>query len=66
MTYKNLRDNEGVSFRSKEIFKLACCDCGLVHDMVLVASKHGRSIGLALRRNKKATASRRRRKHVKR
>jgi hypothetical protein len=60
--YRVLVDGEGVSFRSKELFKLVCCDCGLVHDVVLVGSKHGRSIGLAMRRNKRATTARRRRK----
>lgn len=58
--YRNLKDGEGVEFKSREVFKLACCDCGLVHDVVLVASPRGRKIGLALRRNKRATAARRR------
>ncbi len=58
MKYPVLKDGEGVSFRSKERFKLACCDCGLVHEVVLVASKGW--VGMALRRNKRATAARRR------
>jgi hypothetical protein len=58
--YRVLEDGEGVSFRSREKFKLACCDCGLVHDVVLVASKSW--IGLALRRNKRATAAQRRKR----
>lgn len=59
---KVLKDGEGVSFRSKEIFRLACCDCGLVHDVVLVAGGSGRTVGLALRRNKRATSARRRKR----
>lgn len=58
--YRNLKDGEGVEFKSREVFKLACCDCGLVHDVALVASPRGRRIGMALRRNKRATAARRR------
>lgn len=58
MTYRVLIDGEGVAFRSGERFKFACCDCGLVHDMVIVA--RGRKVGMAVKRNKRSTAAKRR------
>lgn len=58
MTYRVMKDGEGVELRSGERWKFACCDCGLVHDMVIVA--RGKNIGLALKRNKRATAAKRR------
>ena len=57
--YKKLIDGVGVSVPKSEIFRFACCDCGLVHDMVLVAGR--KEIGMAVRRNNRATAQRRRR-----
>ncbi len=60
--YPRLIDGEGIELKSKETWKLMCCDCGLVHDMVLVAGRKGSPIGLAVRRNKRATASARRHK----
>lgn len=58
MTYRVLKDYEGVEFRSGEVFRFACCDCGLVHNVCLVS--HGRKIGMAVKRNKRATTARRR------
>ena len=52
-------DNEGFTVKSGEIHKIACCDCGLIHDFVFV-SEDGESIGIAARRNNRATAQRRR------
>jgi hypothetical protein len=57
-TYPVMKDGEGVARRSGELFKFACCDCGLVHDVVIVA--RGKDIGFAVRRNKRATAQKRR------
>jgi hypothetical protein len=56
-----MRDGDGVSLRSGRVFQLRCCDCSLVHDVVIKSGKGG-WIGLALRRNKRVTAIRR--KHV--
>jgi hypothetical protein len=56
--YPVLRDGEGVTVNPGEIVKFACCDCGLVHD-VAFAYENG-EIGIALRRNVRATAQRRR------
>lgn len=59
MKYPRIKDGEGVDLKSGQIFKFACCDCGLVHDMVIVSGK-GRNVGLAMKRNKRATAAMRR------
>jgi hypothetical protein len=57
--YRVLADGEGVALRSTERFKFACCDCGLVHNMVIV-SRRGGHVAFAVERNARATAARRR------
>ena len=57
--YKQRQDNEGFEVPSGEIYRIACCDCGLVHDFVFVSS-NGKPIGIAAKRNNRATAQRRR------
>lgn len=57
--YKQMIDGEGYCVRSREKWRFACCDCGLVHDVVLAIGKGG-WIGLAVKRNKPATKARRR------
>lgn len=60
---KRLKDGEAVALRLNERFRFACCDCGLVHDMVLVTHEdEPEMVGLALRRNKRATSAMRRKK----
>lgn len=58
--YPVVQDGDALPFDldDGEIFKLACCDCGLVHDMC-VRIVDGR-VGLAMRRNARATAAKRR------
>jgi hypothetical protein len=56
--YPVMKDGEALSLRSGELFKFACCDCGLVHDVAIVAQ--GKEIGFAVRRNKRATGQKRR------
>lgn len=60
--YETITDGDGLTIKNREVFKLACCDCGLVHDVVVVAGgiRKGKDIGLAMRRNKRATSQRRR------
>jgi hypothetical protein len=60
--YKFRKDGEGFVVPSETIYKIACCDCGLVHDFVFV-SEDGKPIGIAAKRNNRATAQRRR--HIK-
>lgn len=57
--YKQRKDGEGFIVPSGEIYRIACCDCGLVHDFVFV-SEDGQPIGVAAQRNSRATAQRRR------
>lgn len=56
--YVQRRDGEGFEVPSGEIYRLACCSCGLVHDIVLVSADGG-PVGFAARRNRRATALRR-------
>lgn len=61
--YRKRQDGEGFSIPSGEVYRLGCCDCGLVHDMVFVTAD-GSPIGVAARRNPRATAQRRRKPHL--
>ena len=56
-------DEEGFTVPCNEIYRIACCDCGLVHDFVFV-SEDGKRIGIATRRNNRATGQRRRKQSV--
>jgi hypothetical protein len=60
--YEQLFDGIGTTVKNKEKFKFACCDCGLVHDVAIVAPKirKGVELGFAVSRNKRATLERRR------
>lgn len=53
--YDQIIDGIGVSVRSNRRFRLACCDCGLVHEVVIAGPNKGGWLGLAMRRSKKAT-----------
>lgn len=57
--YKHRADGEGFTVPSGEVYRIACCDCGLVHDFVFV-SEDGTPVGIAAKRNERATAQRRR------
>ena len=61
--YTQRQDNEGFEVPNGEIYKLACCDCGLVHQIVIIAPglKKGTPLGMAAKRDNRATAARRRR-----
>lgn len=59
--YHQRKDGEGFEMPTKQVVRMACCDCGLVHDFVFV---NGRGVvGIAAKRNNRATAQRRR--HIK-
>lgn len=58
MKYRQRQDCEGWQIKSGEPFRISCCDCGLVHDFVVV--RKGRALGIAAKRNNRATAARRR------
>mgnify|MGYP003553887234 CR=1 FL=1 len=57
--YKQRTDGEGFTVPIGEVYRIACCDCGLVHDFVF-DSGDGKPIGVAARRNNLATGQRRR------
>jgi hypothetical protein len=58
--YTQRKDGEGFIVPSGKLYRIACCDCGLVHDFVFVAGKG--VVGIAARRNNRATAQRRRKR----
>lgn len=58
MQYETLNDCEGVELESGKPFRFACCDCGLVHDVVIV-SEDNSPVGFAVKRNDEATTARR-------
>ena len=62
--YTQRQDNEGFEVPNGEVYKLACCDCGLVHQIVIIAPgiKKGTPLGMAAKRDNRATAARRRAK----
>lgn len=62
--YQTRQDGEGWEQKSGEIFKLECCDCGLVHRIVIMAGKPGKLIGIAAERDNRATAQRRRHRNA--
>lgn len=64
-SYKPIIDGVGFEMPSGEVYRLACCDCGLTHDMVIV-SHDEKPVGIAMRRNKKATTKRRKMLRIKR
>ena len=55
--YITRRDGEGFEVPIGEIYRLACCDCGLVHDVVFVYEDG--KLGMAVKRNNRATGQRR-------
>lgn len=57
--YVNRKDGEGFEIPSGILCRLACCDCGLVHDIVIVSNDR-KPVGFAAKRNNRATAQKRR------
>jgi len=60
--YTQRYDGEGFEVPNLTPYKMACCDCGLVHKIVLAAPgvEKGVGIGFASERGNRATAQRRR------
>ena len=56
--YKQRVDGEGFNVPLGEVYKLACCDCGLVHRVVFVVEEG--KLGMATERDNRATGQRRR------
>jgi hypothetical protein len=66
--YPILSDGEGFELeplrknsRGFQLLKLACCDCNLVHIIAFAIEKNG-NLGVALKRDNRATAALRRKK----
>jgi len=47
--FEQLIDGEPITMESNEIFKFKCCDCGLIHNMV-VATEEKQEIGFVVER----------------
>jgi hypothetical protein len=62
MKYVKREDGEGWEIKNRIPFKIGCCDCGLVHNLVIVAPKmrKGAVLGIAAERNERATGQKRR------
>ncbi len=60
--YTQRSDGEGFEVPNGQVYKLACCDCGLVHQIVILAPgvEKGTPLGFAAKRDNRATAARRR------
>lgn len=56
--YVQRMDNDAWVIKNKEMFRVACCDCNLVHDFVVVYDRG--TLAIAAKRNNRATAQRRR------
>ena len=56
--YTQRKDLEGWEEKSEKLTRWACCDCGLVHDIVFV-SQDGKPIGVSAKRNDEETKKRR-------
>lgn len=63
LKYVQRKDGEGFTIPNKTPYKLACCDCGLVHQIAIAAPglRKGVKIGFAAKRDNRATAARRNR-----
>lgn len=59
--YDQIIDGEGfeLDIKNEQKLKLACCDCGLVHDVAFAIEENG-NLGIAMRRNNRATTAKRR------
>ena len=58
--YVQRKDGEGWTVTPGEVFKLACCSCGLVHQVVIVVEDG--VVGIAAKRDNRATGQRRRKR----
>lgn len=64
MKYVKREDGEGWVVKNRIPFRLGCCDCGLVHDVVVSVpdKRKGSIVGIAAGRNERATAQKRRKR----
>lgn len=60
LRYIQTRDGDTFYIPARKKYTMACCDCGLVHNMVFVPTPNGRRIGVAVEIDQRRTAGRRR------
>jgi hypothetical protein len=62
--YVQRHDNEGWTIKNRTMFLIACCDCKLIHKLVINAPKQrkGSLLGIAAARDNRRTANARRKK----
>lgn len=60
--YIKRENGEGWEIKNRIPFRIGCCDCGLVHNIVIVApgKRKGSILGIAAERNERATGQKRR------
>jgi len=61
-TYKQRKDNECFEVPIGKKYRLACCDCGLVHDVVFLLNDN--KLYMATKRNNRSTSGKRRGKVI--
>jgi hypothetical protein len=61
--YIQRKNGEGWAIKNRVPFKISCCDCGLVHNVVITVTsrRKGEWLGIAAEINNRATAQKRRR-----
>jgi nitrate/TMAO reductase-like tetraheme cytochrome c subunit len=59
-SYRQIKDGDSYTIQSGQVVRCACCDCGLVHDIVHIIKKK-KGIAVTVRRNIRATILRRKR-----
>lgn len=62
MKYVKRLNGEGWTVKNRIPFRVGCCDCGLVHEMVVTTTRlrKGMVLGIAASRNERATVQKRR------
>ena len=64
--YPKLKDYEGFEIDPKTtMIRLACCDCGLVHDINITVIAEGEKVDVAFKRFNRGTAQLRRHQYGK-
>lgn len=60
--YIQRQNGEGWEIKNRIPFRVSCCDCGLVHNIVIHAPglRKGSTLGIAAERNERATGQKRR------
>lgn len=62
--YTQRWDGEGWAIGNRVPFRIGCCGCGLVHDVVVTTTRlrKGMTLGIAVEVNRRATGQKRRKR----